>query len=175
MAFAAIIDGRVIIHWFEEGTRLNQYQYLDMLQNVLWPQIEADVEQYQYWFQQDGATCHTTDLVLNWLAFKFGHRVISNKFGGEAEWPPHSPDKSPLDYWLWGASEQEVRRVKPQTLDELKEVVTDYVESLSEEEVRKAVKNTSFRAEMCLQVQGGHFEHLLQKEKRRRRNAAAEE
>ena len=43
MAFAAIIDGRVIIHWFEEGTRLNQYQYLDMLQNVLWPQIEADV------------------------------------------------------------------------------------------------------------------------------------
>ena len=87
-----------------------------MLENVLWPQISKDVDRYQYWFQQDGATCHTTNDVLNWLYFRFGHRIISNKIGeaGEAEWPPHSPCHSPCDYWLWGASKQEIRKVKPQ-------------------------------------------------------------
>ena len=42
------------------------------------------------------------------------------------------------DYFLWGICEAEILRVKPKTLDDLKEVVSDFMESLDEEEVRRA-------------------------------------
>ena len=56
-------------------------------------------------------------------------------------WLAHSPDKSPLDYYLWGGCEAEVRRVKPNNLEELKEVVNDFVASLDEDKVRRAVRD----------------------------------
>ena len=36
-----------------------------------------------------------------------------------------SPDKAPCDYYLWGNCEAGIRRVKPKTLADLKEVVSD--------------------------------------------------
>ena len=59
----------------------------------------------------------------------------------DIRWPARSPDKSPLDYYLWGGCEAEVRRVKPNNLEELKEVVYDCVASLDEDEVRRAVRD----------------------------------
>ena len=82
------------------------------------------------------------------------------------DWPARSPDKSPLDYFLWGICEAEIRRVKPKTLDDLKEVVSDFVESLDEEEVRRAVRDVRPRAELCIKMDGGHFESQLKKYKR---------
>ena len=58
------------------------------------------------------------------------------------------------------------RRVKPRTLEELKEVVTDFCDSLDEEEVRRAVRDVRPRAELCLKMGGGHFESQLKKYKR---------
>ena len=46
-------------------------------------------------------------------------RMISGNT--DIPWPARSPDKSPLDYYLWGGCEAEVRRVKPNNLEELKE------------------------------------------------------
>ena len=60
----------------------------------------------------------------------------------------------------------EIRRVKPSTLEELKEVVTDFCDSLDEEEVRRAVRDVRPRAELCLKMGGGHFESQLKKYKR---------
>ena len=81
-------------------------------------------------------------------------------------WPARSPDKSPLDYYLWGGCEAEVRRVKPNNLEELKEVVNDFVASLDEDKVRRAVRDVRPRAELCLKMGGGHFESQLKKYKR---------
>lgn len=51
------------------------------------------------WFQQDGATVHNAIIVLEWLAEKFGEHFISLR--SNIEWPPHSPDINPLDfYWV---------------------------------------------------------------------------
>ena len=54
----------------------------------------------------------------------------------------------------------------PQTLEDLKEVVSDFVESLDDEVVRRAVRDVRPRAELCLKMGGGHFESQLKKYKR---------
>ena len=64
------------------------------------------------------------------------------------------------------SQEAEIRRVKPSTLEELKTVVTDFCDSLDEEEVRRAVRDVRPRAELCLKMGGGHFESQLKKYKR---------
>jgi len=47
-------------------------------------------------FQQDGAPAHTAALARDWIKKK------SPVFIGKNEWPPNSPDLSPLDYHVWG-------------------------------------------------------------------------
>ena len=107
MCWAGLIDGRVVIHWFDEDERINQHIYLNMLQTVVWPAVSAVATRRGYWFQQDGARPHTTNMVLDWLATKFGNRIISNH--SARIWPPRSPDLSPLDYWFWGICLAELR------------------------------------------------------------------
>ena len=51
--------------------------------------------------------------------------------------------------------------VKPKTLNDLKEVV----ESLDEEEVRRAVRDVRPRAELCIKMDSGHFESQLKNSK----------
>ena len=41
MCWAGLIDGRVVIHWFDENERKNQHIYLNMLQTVAWPAVSA--------------------------------------------------------------------------------------------------------------------------------------
>ena len=63
MCWAAVINGQIILHWFPLNTSVNQHEYMDMLETVLWPAIKNVSKRRQYWFQQDGAISHTTILV----------------------------------------------------------------------------------------------------------------
>ena len=74
-----------------------------------------------------------------------------------------SPDLNPLDYWFWSASMAEVRRVQPQSLDELKLCVENYAKSLSKNQINKSVAHIFKRAQCCIAKQGGSFESLLKK------------
>ena len=44
MCWAALVNGKVILHLFDEGTKLNQQVYLDLLQTVLWPRVSKAVQ-----------------------------------------------------------------------------------------------------------------------------------
>ena len=50
------------------------------------------------WFQQDGATCHTTWANMALLQETFTGKVISRR--GDINWPPRSFDLTPLDLFL---------------------------------------------------------------------------
>ena len=52
------------------------------------------------WFQQDGATAHTSLKAREWLTNQFGNKIISHHM--EFPWPARSPDLFPLDYFQWG-------------------------------------------------------------------------
>ena len=88
-----------------------------------------------------------------------GFRVLTALPG----WPPYSPDLSPLDFSLWGQALAHVVRCQPKTIDELKAIVNDFAVNLGEEKIRSMARHTRKRAELCCQVRGGHFEHLMQK------------
>ena len=164
MCWAMLIDGKILIHWFEQGQTVNQHVYLDLLQSKVWPFVSHHATRKGYWFQQDGAKAHTAVNVRSWLTEKFHERVISHLM--DRMWPPRSPDLSPLDYWFWGACLQELRRSPPRSIDELKATVEAYAASLTPEEISKAVMDILPRAEACILAEGGAFEYGLKKHKR---------
>ena len=73
--------------------------YRAMLSEFLFLKIEED--DMDIWFQQDGATCHTANVTIDFLRTVFENRIISRN--SDANWPPRSCDLTPLDYFLWGA------------------------------------------------------------------------
>ena len=84
------------------------------------------------------------------LTSAFGTQVISGNT--EIAWPACSPYKAPCDNFLWGICDQEIRKVKPRDLGELQEVVSDFVQSLDEDVVRRAIRDNRPRAEMCIKL-----------------------
>ena len=108
-----------------------------MLKSVLWPAVKGVATRRRLWFQQDGATVHTTVRAREWLEQKIGARVISRLT--EHPWPT-------LDYWFWNVAMAEVRRAPPATLDDLKLNVEAFSKSLDKEEVIRSVKHMRERA-----------------------------
>ena len=107
-------------------------------------------------------------MVLEWLASKFGDRIISNLT--DLEWPPRSPDMSPLDFWFWGACLARLRKVRYHGLEMLMDTVTEYAASIPKADVRRAVNDILVRADCCIEQGGGSFEPRLKEFKRANRD-----
>jgi hypothetical protein len=70
-----------------------------MLQQSLIPQLDEDDQEGSIHFQQDGAPLiHYLGEVCEYLNTHFPGQWI----GRMVEWPPWSPDLTPLDFFLWG-------------------------------------------------------------------------
>ena len=120
--------------------------------------ISADIQ--QEWFQQDGATPHTAAASRLWLQQRFLGRVISLK--EEVQWAPHSPDLSPLDFFLWGYLKNRVYKDKLRTSEQLKRVLIAEVSAMPSEMVDRAVDHLqTVRLPQVICRGGAHIEHLL--------------
>ncbi|GBM34548.1 hypothetical protein AVEN_77514-1 [Araneus ventricosus] len=104
------------------------------------------------WFQHDGASPHKVSSVQQYIQDTFQQQVIW--YGGCTEWPSHSPDLNPLDFFLWGYIKQRVCATPPPTLQELQNHITDVCASMS-----PAMYNVQSRVQMCIVTEGHHFEH----------------
>ena len=93
---------------------------------------------------------------LSFLAEKFQDRIISRRT--ERAWPAHSPDLSPLNFWLWGELQQTIYDKKPATIAGLCRIVNNAARRISEETVRRAAATFLRRVEKCALKDGGHFE-----------------
>ena len=76
----------------------------------------------------------------------------------DVEWPPRSPDFSPLDFFLWGHLKSKVYVNPPRDLDDLEERITAEVNVLRRDRVliRRAVYDMLRRAQICQERNGGH-------------------
>ena len=72
-------------------------------------------------------------------------------------------DLSPLDFSFWGQALAHVIRCQPNTIEELKSIVEDFANSISKDKLIKMARHTRKRAELCIEANGGHFEHLSHK------------
>lgn len=80
-----------------DAVTVNGIRYRDMIRNFLWPALN-EMDTANMWFQQDGATCHTSRETITLLHEKFPGRVISLR-GGDQEWPARSCDLTPCDFF----------------------------------------------------------------------------
>jgi len=78
--------------------------YLNMLRDVVVPQLRTRANFAELYFQQDGATPHYALLVRNYLDNIFPLRWIGRR--GSIDWPPRSPDLTPMDFFFGGRSEK---------------------------------------------------------------------
>ena len=92
------------IHFLSD--RVTGQNYLDFLQNKL-PKQQEDVPlatRIAMYFQHDGTPSHYTRHVIQHLSDTFPNRWIGR--GSTFNWPPRSPDLTPLDFCLWGSDEE---------------------------------------------------------------------
>ena len=77
------------------------------------------------------------------------------------EWPPRSPDLSPLDYFLWRHLKSVVYQNRPRTLDDLKDAIITECQIITTETLIRVKDSFIKRIDACIQAEGGQFEHLL--------------
>ena len=157
MCWTGLFRGKVIGPFWIEGS-MDQHVYHDLLVEKIWPCLKGVATRHQVYFMQDGATCHTTKLNLDFLQKKFNGRLISNKT--ETPWPPNSPDLNPLDFFFWGYTMNHVFRVKPNSMEDLKSVVNDFAHAMDPDLVKKVCRSARSRFEKMQTQRGGHFEQL---------------
>ena len=108
------------------------------------------------YFQQDGATCHTSNESMTEIESFFDYRIIS-----KALWPPRSPDLSPPYFFLWGALKGKAYANKPRAIQELESNIRREIAAISEDVLQATFANMNCRVQLCLDSGGEHFQHLL--------------
>jgi len=137
--------------------------YLVFLQNELPKQLE-DVPlatRIAMYFQHDRAPSHYTRHVMQHLNDTFPDRWFGR--GSTINWPPRSPDLTPLHFCSWGLMKSEVYRKKVDTRDELLVNIPDVIACMKERQdpLRRTTRHVFKRVAKCTDFDGGIFEHLL--------------
>ena len=133
---------------------LNTDRYLKIF-NEFVDQVDDDELRNGY-FQQDGATCHTSNDSMTEIESFFDDWIIS-----KALWPPRSPDLSPPNFFLWDALKGKAYANKPRTIQELENNIRREIAAISEDVLQATFANMKHCVQLCLDCGGEHFQHLL--------------
>ncbi|GBM05972.1 hypothetical protein AVEN_247664-1 [Araneus ventricosus] len=86
----------------------------------------------------------------------FQNQIIG--YGGFVEWPPRSPDFTPLDFFLWGHIKEQVHATPPPTLQDLQRRITDAYASVTPAMLHNVQREIQSRMKICIVANGEHFE-----------------
>ena len=156
--WAGIFDYQIIGPFFLPDTLKNQ-DYFQLLTNEVGPVLENLAGNHEVWFQQDGAPPHYAKLVRDYLDAVFPDRWIGRR--GAREWPPRSPDLTPLDFFYWPYLKSRVYRTIPADLNELRQRIINASAEITRDQLQNVTKEMYHRFGHCLAANGEHFEHLL--------------
>ena len=96
---------------------------LDKLRNVIVPALKQRPDFNKLYFRQDGAPPHYATAVRNLLDETFPDKWIGRR--GPIEFPPRSPDITPMDFFVWGVIKDSVYSRKPRSVEDLRQFVID--------------------------------------------------
>jgi len=130
-----------------------------MLEEFLRLRLEEFDDSEDFWFQQDGATAHTTRRSLGILREIFPSRLIS--LGGDIGWPARSQELIPCDFFLWGYLKAEVYKNRSQTLKALKEVIREEVDAITPEMTNIVMENFRARLRQCIANNGRQLSDVI--------------
>ena len=132
---------------------------VSMLQEFFIPEVRNMKKMRSIVFHQDGAPPHFAADVRRFLDKTFPGRWIGK--GGPIRWTPRPSDLTPLDFFLWGHLKNVVYLSPWEDLAELKSRIQDEIKSISQKTLYDVFSNISKRMNLCVSVDGGHFQHLL--------------
>ena len=144
----------------EQGAAVtvNGERYRAMLNEFLFPKIEED-DMDDIWFQQDGATCHTTNIIIDLLRTVFENRIISRN--SDVNWPPRSCDLTSLDYFLWGAVKDKCYTNYPETIEALKHEIEVAIRGIETQTIDNVLANSVDRMGYSKASRGRHLNDLM--------------
>ncbi|GBM52699.1 hypothetical protein AVEN_21458-1 [Araneus ventricosus] len=86
--------------------------------------------------------------------------IFQNQFigyGGFVEWPPRSPDLTPLDFFLWGHIKGQVYATPTPTLEDLRRRITDACASVTPAMLHNVQREIQSKVKMCIVANGERF------------------
>lgn len=129
-----------------------------MLQEFFFPRLD-ELDLGDIWFQQDGATAHTSRASMAVLREHFPERLISIR--GDLEWPARSPDLTPCDFFLWGFLKSRVYVNRPSTLQDLKTNIQEEIANIMLAMLARVMTNARNRFTQCMENGGRHLSDLI--------------
>ena len=150
----------------EDGVTVtvNQHRYCEMLQQWLQPKVDALREEHEgveLWFQQDGATAHTSVQSIGLVKQMFPGRVVSKR--GDVGWPPYSPDLNPCDFFLWGYLKDRVYRSGPNSLEALETAIREEIDNIPLQMCQTVMQAFRDSLQTCIDVRGEHLKNQILK------------
>ena len=113
--------------WPKSRHTVNGENYLEILCEVVVPQLQTKPNFDELFFQQDGTSPHYALRVRDYLNKVFTQRWFGRT--GSIEWPPCSPDLTPMDFFFWGVVKNKEyvknKEKNPKTVNELKDCIYD--------------------------------------------------
>jgi len=158
-----MVDNRIIgPHFFPEHINITAEVYSEFLEETL-PTLLDDIP-LNIWpniiYQQDSHPAHTSVLARAILNRRFMHRWIGIHSDFQ-EWPPRSPDLTPMDFFVWGYIRDQVYQTLPHNRGDLIEKIKAASRNITPAMINKVRQSFMRRVALCLEESGGYFEHLL--------------
>ncbi|KYN28572.1 hypothetical protein ALC57_02013 [Trachymyrmex cornetzi] len=158
-----ILDNYVIEpFFFPENVNITAVTYSEFLVETL-PYLLEDVPLAvipNIIFQQDGHPAHSSLLARTILNQRFPNRWIGIHSTLQ-EWPPRSPDLTPMDFFVWGYIRDQVYDSLPRNRNDLIQKIQTASEKITPIMLSKVRENLMRRIALCAEENGGHFEHVL--------------
>lgn len=156
--WAGIWPRGIIGPFFFDGTVTAQ-SYLHMLTHEVMPLLQQNQSFQQMIWQQDGAPAHYGLTVRQYLDEHFHGRWIGRQ--GPIDWPPRSPDLTPMDFAVWGIVKERVYSRKPKNINELKDFIQEELQGFPQDLCERICYSVPTRLQKCAFVEGHQFQHLL--------------
>ena len=102
------------------------------------------------YFEQDGASCHTSKKIKSLLKNLFEDKLIQNA--------PHSPDIAYPIETLWAELKKRVKSRNPKNAEELKEITIEEWNKIPKEYIKKLFNNFKKRCQKIIELEGGRLE-----------------
>ena len=146
--------------FMKPGVKIDASYYISTLEDHFVPEITYRHTTPRPWvWQQDNAPSHTSGEAKEWI----GKHIGTVSSGRVINFPPNSPDLSPLDFAAWDRLQKAVDQEKCKTQLDIRVALKKHCGALmgDKEYLKKVCSHWEKRMEKCIEAQGGHFEHKM--------------
>jgi len=150
--------GKVFIHIFEEGERIDGYRYRQLLVDTILPACARLYPDLDFILQQDGAPSHTAHETQDLLY------EVCPRFIPADKWPAYSPDANVVDYRGWADGMQFVyANGSLPTLDALRGRILAWWDQLPTARVQSWMRELRPRLQKIIDQRGWQIEQYFNK------------